>query len=307
MRPKIVVIGSSNTDMVVRTERMPQGGETVLGGEFVMVPGGKGANQAVCAAKLGADVHFVAKIGDDVFGQASLDNFEKVGIDTKYVMKDPSVTSGVALIVVDKKAENAIVVAPGANFALAPEDVESAKDVIAGADAVILQLEIPLETVERAINLASESGVKVVLNPAPMRSVSRELLSKVSVLVLNQHEAAQLLGKDGQGENIDAESSANELMQLGVECVVITLGSKGAYVASSGISTYIEPLKVKAVDTTAAGDTFTASLVCALAEKQSLADAAVFAAKVAAITVTKVGAQISMPTRAEVDSFKHSR
>lgn len=303
MKSKIVVVGSSNTDMVVRTEKMPLGGETVLGESFVMVPGGKGANQAVCAAKLGADVSFVAKIGDDVFGQASLENFTQVGIDTRYVVKDPKVPSGIALIVVDKNAENAIVVAPGANFALTPDDVESAKEVIAEADAVILQFEIPLETVERAIDIAQCSGVKVVLNPAPMRSVSKELLSKVNILVLNQHEAAQLLEKDGQGANIDARSSASELLALGVECVVITLGSQGAYVANSEVSAYVDPVKVEAVDTTAAGDAFTASIVCALTENKSLVDAASFAAKVAAITVTRIGAQPSLPTREEVDLF----
>ena len=192
-RPRIVVIGSSNMDMVVKTKRIPRGGETVMGGSFAMVPGGKGANQAVCAARLGAEVTLVARVGDDVFGRTSLENFRNAGIDTRFVKSDSSLPSGVALITVDEDGENAIVVAAGANNALRPEDVDEAAEAIAVADALMLQLEIPSDTVEHAVRLAHEQGVRVVLNPAPIRPFTVELISLVDVLVPNQHEAAELL------------------------------------------------------------------------------------------------------------------
>lgn len=289
--------------MVVKSDRIPAGGETVLGGEFVMVPGGKGANQAVCAAKLGADVKFVARVGDDVFGESSLANFRQVGVDTQFVMKDPSCPSGIALIMVDGKAENAIVVAPGANLALMPEDVDKAADAIAQADAVVVQLEIPAQTVAHTIELAYSLGVKIVLNPAPIRPMDKDLIGKVDVLVPNQHEAAELIGKGGQGHSIDPASSASQLLAYGARSVVITLGGKGAYVAADGVSEFIEPMRVTAVDTTAAGDAFTASLACGLAEGRELVDAARFAARVAAISVTRMGAQPSLPTRDVVESY----
>lgn len=301
--PKIVVVGSSNTDMVVKSDRIPRGGETVLGGEFVMVPGGKGANQAVCAAKLGADVKLVARIGKDVFGESSLANFRSVGVDTQYVIVDASAPSGVALITVDGGGENAIVVAPGANYRLVPEDVDRAAEAIRQADAVVLQLEIPAETVAHTIELACNAAVRIVLNPAPIRPMSKALLKHVDVLVPNQHEAAELLGRAGEGENLDAPTAARELLAMGVGCVVITLGGKGAYVAADGVNEFIQPMKVTPVDTTAAGDAFTASLACALGDGGSLIEAARFAARVAAIAVTRMGAQPSMPTRAEVESY----
>lgn len=301
--PKIVVIGSSNIDMVVKSERIPRGGETVLGGEFVMVPGGKGANQAVCAAKLGADVKFIARIGNDVFGKVSLKNFHEVGIDTEFVLRDSDNPNGVALIVVDANGENAIVVAPGANRALSPEDVDRAEAAIATSDAVILQLEIPAETVVHSIELANSHGVRVVLNPAPIRPFPMDVLKNVDVLIPNQHEAAELLGKRGEGDELDVPEAAKELMALGTKCIVITLGSRGAYVAADGISEFIDPMKVKPVDTTAAGDSFTAALTCALAEGLDLSDAARFASRVAAITVTGMGAQSSLPIRKDVESY----
>lgn len=303
-RAKIVVVGSSNIDMVVKSDRIPMGGETVLGGDFVMVPGGKGANQAVCAAKLGADVKLVARVGDDVFGETSLRNFHETGVDTRFVIKDPTTPNGVALIVVDSKGENAIVVAPGANTALTPEDVDAARDAIAEADAVVLQLEIPQETVAHSIELANSLGTRVVLNPAPMRRMPAELLARVDVVIPNQHEAAGLLGKPGSGAELDAETAAAGLRELGAGCVVITLGSMGAYVASDDMAGFVEPVKVEPVDTTAAGDAFTASIVCALAEGQDLMSAARFAARVAGISVTRMGAQPSMPSREEVESWE---
>ncbi len=300
---KIVVVGSSNIDMVIKTERIPAAGETVLGGNFVMVPGGKGANQAVCAAKLGADVKFVARVGNDIFGETSLANFRSVGVDTQFIIKDPDAPSGVALIAVDKNGENAIVVAPGANSRLLPSDVDNARDAIANADVVVLQLEIPSETVEHTIKLSKSLGTAVVLNPAPLKPIAPKVIAGVDVIVPNQHEAAGLLGKQGEGENISAPDAARELMASGVGAVVITLGSKGAYVLSADAESHIEPYKVNAVDTTAAGDAFTASLACAIGEGANLIEAARFAAKVAAISVTRMGAQPSMPAREEVESY----
>lgn len=300
-QPRIVVIGSSNIDMIVKSERIPQAGETVLGGSFAMVPGGKGANQAVCAAKLGADVTLVARIGTDVFGDMSVDNFRAVGIDTSYIVRDSDAASGVALITVDKRAENAIVVAPGANGKLAPEDVDRARDVIASADCMLVQLEIPMETVTHSINLAASLGTRVVLNPAPARPINTDILRMINVLVPNQHEAAQLLDDIETGNSLNPESAAEKLKRLGVDSVVITLGSKGAYVASNGVSEYIEPIKVEALDTTAAGDAFTAAMTLKLAEGCSLVEAARFGARVAAIAVTRMGAQSSLPTLEEVN------
>ncbi|MCX8052540.1 MAG: ribokinase [Armatimonadetes bacterium] len=299
-RAKLVVVGSSNIDMVVKAERIPCPGETLLGNEFAMVPGGKGANQAVCAAKLGADVKFVARVGDDVFGETSLANFHRVGVNTEFVIKDTDHPSGVALIVVDIAGENAIVVAPGANHALTPADVDRAAEAIRVADVVLLQLEIPSETVTHTIDLARALGVRVVLNPAPIRPISRETLAKVDVLVPNQHEAAYLVGAPS-GLELEAELAARKLIELGARAVVITLGSNGAYVADESGGHFVEAYKVTAVDTTAAGDAFTASLACGIAEGMSLIDAARFATKVAALSVTRLGAQSSMPSRDEVD------
>ncbi len=303
-RAKIVVVGSSNTDMVVRAAKIAGPGETILGGEFIMVPGGKGANQAVCAAKLGADVKLVARVGDDVFGQASLDNFHKVGIDTKFVTTDREHPSGIALISVDAKGENAIVVAPGANNALSPEDVDRARETIAGADILVLQLEIPSETVAHAVEVAKSVGTRIILNPAPIRPVSPKVLGRVDVLTPNQHEAAELIGLSGCGADLDPKPAADKLRALGVETVVITLGSKGAFISSGSSEQIIPAQRVKAVDTTAAGDAFTAALATGIAEGLFVMDAARFAAKVAAISVTRLGAQNSMPSREEVQAFR---
>lgn len=301
-KARIVVVGSSNIDMVVKTDRIPGAGETLLGGDFVMVPGGKGANQAVCAAKLGADVKLIARVGEDVFGDTSLQNFESVGIDTRYVVRDPAHPSGVALITVNAKGENAIVVAPGANYALLPADVDNARDSIADADVVVLQLEIPAETVEHTVRLAKSLGTRVVLNPAPMRPMSPEILSYVDILTPNEYEAAGLLGKPGESVDDDPEPAAQKLISMGARCVVITLGEKGAYLAGEGLSEYIEPIIVNAVDTTAAGDAFTGALACALAEGRDLRESAIFATRVASVSVTRMGAQPSMPSRAEINS-----
>jgi len=270
-----------------------------------MVPGGKGANQAVAAAKLGAHVCFVAKLGDDLFGRKSLENFRKEGVDTKCVTLTSDTPSGVALITVDEAGNNAIVVAPGANAQLSPEDVQGAASEIRGAGAVVAQLEVPLTTVQCAAELAHEAGVPFILNPAPARKLCPALLAMVAVLTPNETEARILTGI----EVVDGDSArraAERLLSVGVKAVVLTMGSKGFLLADGNTMELVPALKVRAVDTTAAGDAFTGGLAVGLAQGQSLRDAASFANRVAALSVTRMGAQPSMPTRKEVEDFSAS-
>lgn len=293
-KAKIVVIGSSNTDMTIKGDRLPKPGETVLGGEFRMGPGGKGANQAVAAQRLGANVSFICKVGRDIFGDNAIAGYQKEGIDCSHILRSDK-ASGTALILVDGNAENCIAVAPGANADLTPEDVDSVADVIRSADYLILQLEIPVESVLRAAKIAHEAGVYVILNPAPACHLPDELFGYISLITPNQTESALLSGIE---DNLDA--AVEKLMQLGVKDVVVTLGSKGALVISEGTRTLVPSLKVKAVDTTAAGDTFCGALCVALSEGCSLVDAAGFATKASALTVQKMGAQDSIPFRSDI-------
>lgn len=293
-KAKVVVIGSSNTDMTIKGDRLPKPGETVLGGEFRMGPGGKGANQAVAAQRLGADVSFICKVGRDIFGDNAIAGYQKEGIDCSRILRSDK-ASGTALILVDGNAENCIAVAPGANADLTPEDVDSVADVIRSADYLILQLEIPVESVLRAAKIAHEAGVYVILNPAPACHLPEELFGYISLITPNQTESALL---SGVGDNLDA--AVEKLMQLGVKDVVVTLGSKGSLVISEGAKTLVPSLKVKAVDTTAAGDTFCGALCVALSEGCSLVDAAGFATKASALTVQKMGAQDSIPFRSDI-------
>ncbi len=293
-KAKVVVIGSSNTDMTIKGDRLPKPGETVLGGEFRMGPGGKGANQAVAAQRLGADVSFICKVGRDIFGDNAIAGYQKEGIDCSRILRSDK-ASGTALILVDGNAENCIAVAPGANADLTPEDVDSVADVIRSADYLILQLEIPVESVLRAAKIAHEAGVYVILNPAPACHLPDELFGYISLITPNQTESALL---SGVGDNLDA--AVEKLMQLGVKDVVVTLGSKGSLVISEGTRTLVPSLKVKAVDTTAAGDTFCGALCVALSEGCSLVDAAGFATKASALTVQKMGAQDSIPFRSDI-------
>jgi ribokinase len=300
--PHIVVVGSSNMDLVVKTARIPVLGETILGGDFLMVPGGKGANQAVAAAKLGAHVRLVARLGDDLFGRQSLANFEQEGVDTTHVTLGSDVASGVALITVDAKGNNVIVVAPGANSALSTDDVERAAGDIRGAGAVVAQLEVPLETVRRAAELARQAGVPFILDPAPAQDLPAKLLSIVSVLTPNETEAQILTGVEVRDES-SARTAAQKLLATGVKAVVVTMGEQGFLLAEGRLMEFISAPVVKAVDATAAGDAFTGSLAVGLAQGQSLHDAATFAGRAAALSVTKMGAQLSMPTRQEVEAF----
>ena len=301
-KQQILVVGSSNTDMVIKAAHLPRPGETILGGTFFMNPGGKGANQAVAIARLGASITFICKTGTDIFGHQSQQLFESEGINTSYIFSDPINPSGVALISVDDNAENCIVVASGANANLTPEDLKKAEEAIDQCDIVLLQLEIPMETVEYVAKIASEKGKKVILNPAPAQPLSAELLSHLYLVTPNETEAEMI-----SGVKITDEASAKEavrvLSERGVQNVIITLGSKGALVCSDGKSEVIPAYKVKAVDTTAAGDVFNGALTVALSEGLDLFEASRFGCKASAIAVTRPGAQSSAPYRNEVNVF----
>jgi len=301
-KPKIVVVGSSNMDLVVKSPRIPAKGETILGGDFIMSPGGKGANQAVAAAKLGAEVYFVAKLGDDIFGRQSLSNFKTEGVRTEYVIQTKEAPSGVALITVDDVGDNVIVVAPGANLKLSPEDVRKAQSVIASSGAAAAQLEVPLETVEFAARLANDAGVPFILDPAPAQKLSPEFLQMVDVLTPNETEAEILTGIEVTDED-SALAAAEDLLQRGVKGVILTMGARGYLLATKDAAEFVPSVRVDAVDATAAGDAFTGSLGVGLAQGKTLRDAALFANHVAALSVTKMGAQSSMPDAEQVENF----
>lgn len=297
---KVIVIGSCNTDMVINADRLPLPGETILGGNFFMNPGGKGANQAVAAARLGGNVSFIAKLGKDPFGKQSIEILNKEGIDNDYVFTDPVQPSGVALITVDSKGENCIVVASGANASLDTTDISSAKNEIESGDILLMQLEIPMETVEYAAELAFRKGVKVILNPAPARTLSDQLLKKLYILVPNKSEAEILSGvKVSDWES--AKDAARVIHEKGVRIVIITLGRLGSLVYENNIFHQIDAPAVTAVDTTAAGDTFCGALCVGLSEDKSVIDSVRFATRASALTVTKMGAQSSIPYRKDLE------
>ncbi len=299
---KIVVVGSMNTDMVVNSERIPLPGETVLGGKFMMNSGGKGANQAVAAARLGGNVYFIARSGNDIFGKRAVDLYKEDDINTDYIVTDPELPSGVALILVDAKGENSISVASGANGALSPKDIDAAAGLIAECKIVLMQLETPIETIEYTARMAHRLGKTVILNPAPARELSDSLLENVDILIPNETEAALLSGVEVKDEE-DARVAADALSRRGVATVIITLGSKGALVKDGDSYALVPSRKVKAVDTTAAGDTFCGALAVALSEGRSIVEAVGFATRCASITVTRPGAQMSLPRRCEVENL----
>ena len=300
--PKIVVVGSSNMDLVVKSPRIPAVGETILGRDFIMTPGGKGANQAVAAAKLGADVYFIAKLGNDIFAEQSLKNFKREGVNTKYVIQTEEAPSGVALITVDDTGNNVIVVAPGANQMLSPEDIRRAESDITSSGALVAQLEISLETVEFAAQLAKNSDVPFILDPAPAQKLSPELLQIVDVLTPNETEAQILTDKEVTDED-SARIAAKKLLESGVKSVILTMGTKGFLLATDDKMEFVPAIKVNAIDATAAGDAFTGSLAVGLDQGKTLDEAALFANYVAALSVTKMGAQSSMPAREAVEDF----
>jgi len=296
---KILVIGSSNTDMVIKTDKLPGPGETVLGGTFFMNPGGKGANQAVAAARLGGKVTFVTKVGDDLFGNQTIGVLKKEGIDTRNVVRDEKLPSGVALITVDVAGENNIVVAPGSNGNLLAEDIPASHFSPGSFKILLLQLEIPIMTVEYAALTAAENGIKVILNPAPAQKLHDYLLKHTWLLTPDETEAGILTGIKVHNE-ASADNAATIFLKKGVKNVIITMGEKGAYVKSEKFTGMINGIPVEAVDTTAAGDVFNGALAVALAEGSGLEEAVVFANKAAAISVTRLGAQASAPYRNEI-------
>lgn len=302
-KPKIVVIGSCNTDMIVKALRLPVPGETILGGTFLMNPGGKGANQAITSARLGCDVTFVSKIGNDLFGMQALEIYNSEKINTNYVFTDYKSPSGVALISVDSQGENCIIVASGANRSLSPEDIDKAKDKIKDADIVLMQLEVPIASVEYAASLAFEYGKKVILNPAPAYTLTNSLISKLHVLLPNRIEAEMLSGIKVTDER-SAHRAANVISNKGVDNVVITLGKDGAYVKEKDHCVMMPAKDVETIDTTGAGDVFCGALSVYLSEGNTLVDSVAFANAAAAIAVTRVGAQSAIPLRKEVDFYK---
>ncbi len=296
---KILVIGSSNTDMVIKTRRFPQPGETILGGEFFMFAGGKGGNQAVAAARLQGDVTFVCKTGTDIFGTNAIEGYKKEGIETGYILRDEQLPSGVALITVNGEGENNIVVASGANYSFAIKDADNLLPVIRDAAILLLQLEIPLTTVEKIVAIAKKTSAKVVLNPAPAQVLSDVLLNGLYLITPNETEAETLTGI----QVVDADSARLAAMYLrdkGVQHVIITLGSKGAFVSIDEFEGLVPAPVVKAVDTTAAGDVFNGALVAALAANRDIQESIVFACKAAALSVTRMGAQSSAPYLHEI-------
>ncbi|MCZ7542890.1 MAG: ribokinase [Anaerolineae bacterium] len=304
MSNRVVVVGSANTDMVVRCPRIPAPGETVIGGEFISVPGGKGANQAVAAARLGAEVTLIARIGTDMFGDQAIEGYRAEGINVDSIVRDVSAPSGVALIIVDEKnGENSIAVAPGANSRLTPENIGAAEALIAKADVMLLQLEVPLETVAAAVRIARRQDVLVILNPAPAPTLDlpQGLLESVDVLTPNEFEARRVTGMNS---NATHEAVAAALLERGVKTVVMTLGANGALVANAQGMTHVPAFKVNPVDTTAAGDGFNAGLAVALSyDADDLLGATRYANAVGALTTTRMGAQPSLPTAASVEAL----
>jgi ribokinase len=299
---KIVVVGSSNTDMIIKAPRIPKPGETVLGGQFSMAAGGKGAIQAVAAARAGGDVVFIARVGSDFFGERAIKSFNLDKIDSSRIVKDSVMPSGIALVFVDKVGQNSIAVAAGANAQLSRDDVEKSKDAIATAGILLMQLEIPMDTVLAAAQIADANHVRVILNPAPAQKLSLELLKYISILTPNEFEAEELTGIK-ISDNRSAESAADQLLAQGVETVLISLGQRGAFLATQDIRELVPGFSVRVVDNTGAGDVFCGALAVALSENKQMRDAVIFANAAAAISVTRLGAQPSIPRRREIERF----
>lgn len=302
MNPRIVVIGSMNMDLVTRAPRLPAPGETIIGGEFLTAPGGKGANQAVAAARLGAQVSMVGRVGDDPYGEELLTGLRAAGVDTHHVGVDPQAHTGIAAITVTPGGENSIVVSPGANWRLGPADVEAAAQVIIEADMLLLQLEVQLAVVEQAVDLAREHEVPVLLNPAPARELPAGLLAKLDYLVPNLGEAALLAGHSVDAL-VDQHELAARLKRLGARRLVLTLGEKGAYCYDGLTHAEVPAFRVEPVDTTAAGDAFVASFAVGITRGLDMIRAARFGNAAGALATTRLGAQPSLPFLADVEAL----
>ena len=299
---EVFVMGSINQDFVLKVERRPKPGETVTNAELSKGSGGKGANQAAAAAFLGTSVAFLGRVGDDEFGEPLVRALGEKGIDTSLIGRASGASTGAAFITVTPDGENAITVAPGANRSLTPEDVEAASEAIGGARVLVAQMEIPVETVLRAVEVATERGTRALVNLAPVLEVPRELLERLDPLVVNEHEAAFLLGSEVEGVD-GAIAAAPKLLSLGPRSAVITVGEAGAVFASGESTEHLPAPKVDVVDTTGAGDAFVGALATKLARDASLEEAVAYAVRAGAAAVTKEGAQGALPTPEAVEAL----
>ena len=302
--PKVIVIGSSNTDMVFETPKFPDKGETVIGGKFEVVSGGKGANQAVAATRAGSTVLFLTKVGDDNFGKNAITKYKDEGIETSYIQIQKGVASGIAMIMVHKKSgENAIIVSPGSNSYLNNKDVDLISKQIRINDIVLCQLEIPIETVSYALSLAKQKKAKTILNPAPYKNISRDFLKKVDIITPNESEAFALTGVKLTNKN-NVEKAASQLLKMVKKAVIITLGKKGVYYISKQLKgQFLSTSKVNAIDSTAAGDVFNGYFASELAKNKNIVDSIKTAIKAASISVTRKGAQPSIPLNSELKNL----
>lgn len=298
----VIVLGSLNMDLVVRTSRIPRPGETVHGHDFRTVPGGKGANQAAAAARLGARVEMLGRVGQDAFGDEMLRNLRQQGVGVARVLRDQAAPSGIALITIQADGDNSIVVAPGANGQVSTHDVDAAADLLAQASYLVMQFEVPLPVVRHAIARAAELGVRVVLNPAPAYAVDAAFLRGVYCLIVNETEAETLTGLGVNGLEA-ARKAAQALQALGVPVVIVTLGAQGALLLAEGVFTHVPARQVQVVDTTAAGDAFIGGLVASLERGLPLTDAVRYATCAGTLATTVLGAQTSLPHQADVDAF----
>jgi ribokinase len=297
MTGSIIVVGSINMDLVVRAPRHPQPGETILGTAFATFPGGKGANQAVAAARLGGQVKMIGRVGADAFGEAMIASLQSDGVDTSRVLRTEGAPTGVALITVNDNGQNNIVVVPGANAMLTPQDIRAAADAFKSAAVVLLQLEIPLETVAEAVKIARANKVQVILNPAPAQPLKHALLKQVDYLMPNESELSLLTGMQS------ASLASSQLKALGLKCLIVTLGSDGVLVLEGDDRRSLRPHTIPVVDTTAAGDAFAGAFAVARTEGLSTLEAAEWGNAAGALAVTASGAQPSLPTRARLEEF----
>lgn len=297
MKNKIIVVGSLNMDLVVHAPRHPNSGETILGSAFNTFPGGKGANQAVAAARLGVPVTLIGRVGQDAFGQNLLHTVKQSSVNTEAIIQDPQAATGVALIVLDSAGQNTIVVAPGANAQLSPADIQAAEMLFEQAGILVLQLETTIPAVETAVKLAKKWGLRIILNPAPAQPLPDDLLVAADYLVPNQHELSLIAAQP------TVELALQSLQQRGAHCLVVTLGGDGVRVVNGSQQFALPSHSVKVVDTVAAGDAFVGAFAVALSEDKSLQEAVQWGNAAGAIAVTRLGAQPSLPTRAELEKF----
>ena len=298
----ICVIGSLNMDLVVNVDTMPKPGQTIIGSNFKEVPGGKGANQAVAMARLNGNVSMIGKVGEDGFGQTLINSLKNDKVDTTYIQTTKGST-GVALITVDKNAQNSIVVSPGANFEVKEEDIDNNIEAIKNSDIVVLQLETPLNTIKYALNKAKELNKYTILNPAPALKLDDEIIKNVDLLTPNETELEIISGVSIENEE-DIQKAAQIMIEKGVKELIVTLGSKGSLYINKEKSMFKKAYKVEAIDTTAAGDSYTGALAVALSNDKDVEEAMDFASKVGALSVMKEGAQSSLPTLEDVKNFR---